>query len=363
MTEYRRDINGSGCCKNWKNGIRTINGQYPDDNREFNVEAGDGIIVTPATAGIRITNSTDPGAIQAGSNIETAISGDKLIISLAQNIAVGNLNVAGDIIQQGSSYETHMEKVYTTNDYITMREGAVSGLSQGQYAGFEVEKYDGTNNGRLVIDNQGTARVGDVGDEQPLLTREESADLANGELLQWNAADQKAVGVPMDSAPTANSTNPVTSGGVKSALNDTVTLTTQQIITANKIFDNAQCIVRSGNYPVFTLQDVNSYIGDNTIGEFGALRGIDSNENRMAEVRFYKNYNTTQGEIVVAGLRAYKPSNLADSAILNVINANNGEKYMNGPNRITSLSQVQGNTTYNNDVVTIGTLKALGLIR
>lgn len=272
MTEYRRDIDGSGCCKNWKNGIRTINGQYPDDNREFNVEAGDGIIITPATAGIRITNSTDPGAIQAGSNIETTISGDKLIISLAQNIAVGNLNVAGDIIQQGSSYDTHMEKVYTTNDYITMREGAVSGLSQGQYAGFEVEKYDGTNNGRLVIDNQGTARVGDVGDEQPLLTREESADLANGELLQWNAADQKAVGVPMDSAPTANSTNPVTSGGVKSALdnklnvNDVTSIKSTWTPHTNVNLNNQSKIYRYGR-----LITINAYFSITTSTSSGTV--------------------------------------------------------------------------------------------
>ena len=107
-------------------------------------------------------------------------------------VMVGNLNITGDITQNGSSYETHAEKVYTTDDFITMRDGATAGLATGDYSGFKVKKYDGTNDGALVVDNSGTARVGDVGDEQPLLTRDESADMTNGALLRWNGTGLKA---------------------------------------------------------------------------------------------------------------------------------------------------------------------------
>ena len=55
MTRFRRDLDVSGCCNNWKNGIRTIDGQYPDDNRDFNLAAGDGIEITPVTAGVEIS--------------------------------------------------------------------------------------------------------------------------------------------------------------------------------------------------------------------------------------------------------------------------------------------------------------------
>lgn len=112
----------------------------------------------------------------------------------------GDLQVNGDILQNGSTYETHAEKVYTNDDYIIMRDGAVSALSAGDYSGFQVTKYDGTNDGRLVIDNAGTARVGDVGDEQPLATRDESADLTDGHLVKWDAVHLKLVdgGSPAD---------------------------------------------------------------------------------------------------------------------------------------------------------------------
>lgn len=190
-------IKGTGAndcgCKNWLKGIRTINGQYPDDNRDFDINAGNGIKITPATAGITITNDATPSSFIEGDNIEITPSGDDKVISLVSDpIINGDLQVNGDIIQNGSAYETHAEQVYTTKDYIITRDGAISALSAGDYSGFQVKKYDGTNDGRLVMDNQGVARVGDVGDEQPLLTRDESANMSNGALIAWDGTDQRA---------------------------------------------------------------------------------------------------------------------------------------------------------------------------
>ena len=120
---------------------------------------------------------------------------------LAEDLTINaDLIVNGDIFQYGAAYETHAEKVYTNDDYIVMREGAVSALAAGDYSGFQVTKYDGTNDGRLVIDRDGTARVGDVNDEQPLATRDEAADLTDGHLLKWDAANLKLTdaGVSVD---------------------------------------------------------------------------------------------------------------------------------------------------------------------
>lgn len=210
MSIYRREID-TQCCNQWMNGIRTINGQYPDDNRDFDINAGSGIVIQPATGGITIINSAQAQAFVAGDNIEITPSGTDLEISLKDDIVrtgstaltgdvaiTGDLQVNGDIVQQGSSWETHAEKVFTTNDYITMRDGAVAALAPGDYSGFQVEKYDGTNDGRLVIDRDGVARVGDVGDEQPLMTRDESADLTDGNLIEWDATNNKAVDAGTD---------------------------------------------------------------------------------------------------------------------------------------------------------------------
>ena len=135
----------------------------------------------------------------------------------------GALIVNGDIIQTGQAYETHAEQVFSENDLIVTRDGAVSSLPSGGVSGIQVKKYNGVNDGRLVMDNTGTARVGDVGDEQPLMTRDEVGDMIGGGLLKWDAVHSKAVSSPMDSAPTAGSINAVTSGGIKTAIDSAKT--------------------------------------------------------------------------------------------------------------------------------------------
>ena len=185
-------------CKG-KNYVRAVNNVSPDPNGDLTIRGGAGIEITQSGDDLVINNTANPNAFVAGRNIEFNPSGDDLSIDLVDEPVIdgltinGDLEVNGDIIQNGAAYETHAEKVYTRDDYIIMREGAVAALPQGDYSGFQVKLYDGVNDGRLVIDRDGTARVGDVGDEQPLLTRDESADLTDGAVLKWDAANFKAV--------------------------------------------------------------------------------------------------------------------------------------------------------------------------
>ena len=101
----------------------------------------------------------------------------------SQTIA-GNLVVTGDIVQRGTSYITEVEQVYSKSDYIVLRDGNNSGLADDEYAGLSFNKYDGSNSGRVVIDNKGILRVGDLGSEQPLATREEIP--TNNGFAKWN---------------------------------------------------------------------------------------------------------------------------------------------------------------------------------
>ena len=130
-------------------------------------------------------------------NDSTAVITNDLAASggtLGGNTSVqGDLTVTGDIYQQGTSYETHAEKLYTKKDMIITRDGAQSPLATGEMSGIKAEHYnlDG-DDGVLAFDSTGTARVGDDGDTQPLLTRAEEADLTGGHLLTWDATNKKA---------------------------------------------------------------------------------------------------------------------------------------------------------------------------
>ena len=113
--------------------------------------------------------------------------------NVSGNVTIGgNVVIDGDLLVREGHIE-HYEDVYVEDNYIFLRDGATAGLPVGSYSGFQIKLYDGTNDGRLVIDNQGVARVGDVGDEQPLLTRAESANMIPGAILKWDGTSFKAI--------------------------------------------------------------------------------------------------------------------------------------------------------------------------
>lgn len=101
----------------------------------------------------------------------------------------GTLTVNGDITQNGTSYITHAEQVKSTKDNIFLRDGATGGLTAGQMSGFEIVKYDGTNNGIIGIEADGTLRIGDKGDEQAVATRAEVANMTNNEVVIWDGTN------------------------------------------------------------------------------------------------------------------------------------------------------------------------------
>jgi len=88
----------------------------------------------------------------------------------------GDVNITGNIYQVGTSYTTHAEQIFTTKDIIITRDGAVSGLGTGVYTGFQAKLYDGINDGFLVLDNGGWARIGDAGSLVKIATIEETPD-------------------------------------------------------------------------------------------------------------------------------------------------------------------------------------------
>ena len=235
----RRNIDGTcspSCCSNPN--IRTINTMGADTQGNFEIRAGAGVGITTETNGIRIAYT---GGLIAYTNTDGNLNIDNVnfTIDLANDIVI-----AGDLTVNGTYYTVHAEHVCTEDDYIIMRDGAVTGLGSGDFSGFQVKLYDGVNDGRLVIDNAGVARVGDVGDEQPLLTRDEAANLTNGQLFKWDSVNQKAVGQSIDATPTDGSDAPVSSDGVYDALatkQDTLT-TTNTYATVNG------CTIRTETY-------------------------------------------------------------------------------------------------------------------
>ena len=100
----------------------------------------------------------------------------------------GPVYIYDNIYQCGETYCTHAQNICTCSDTITMREGAdFAGAAQ-----IKVLKYDGTNNGIIQLGTDGTLRIGDEANCQPVLTRSEVSDISDGHVLVWDAVGKCA---------------------------------------------------------------------------------------------------------------------------------------------------------------------------
>ena len=91
-----------------------------------------------------------------------------------------------NIYQCGKTWCTHAQNIYTCSDTITLREGAISAGS----ASIVALKYDGENNGVIFLGTDGTLRVGDENNCQPVLTRSEEDSLTDKHVLVWDATNK-----------------------------------------------------------------------------------------------------------------------------------------------------------------------------
>lgn len=134
--------------------LRVIGNEHIEGTSQLD---GDVTIGIPA-------NGADP-AVPADLHVtgETQHDGDVILGTGGATPNKVDLYVNGDIYQNGSSYETHAEQIYTTKDHIIMREGAVSGLITGEHSGLQVMNYDGSDTQfHLCISRDGYGRVGDT---------------------------------------------------------------------------------------------------------------------------------------------------------------------------------------------------------
>lgn len=102
----------------------------------------------------------------------------------------GDLTITGNLYLQQDGKYIVTEKVYSENDFITLRYNNPSLLAQGAYTGFEAKKvFSDGSDGYLVYGNDGMARVGKLSSLQTLATREDSP-LDDG-MAVWSTASKR----------------------------------------------------------------------------------------------------------------------------------------------------------------------------
>lgn len=103
---------------------------------------------------------------------------------------IGQVQITGDIIQNGNAYKIYPQDVLTKNDFITLRDGALSYLPDGSYTGFKSKMvFSDGSDGYLVFGSDGMARVGKQANLQMLATREDNP--IDGAIQYYSAASKR----------------------------------------------------------------------------------------------------------------------------------------------------------------------------
>lgn len=137
---------------------------------------------------------THVGKIIEGEWDAGPVKADGDITSTGNLSVAGNAEIGGDLNVAGTITTVHSEEVTTEENTIELRHDAQVGLIGNETSGLIVNNYDGNNNDAgILLDSSGTLRIGDIGDTEPVATRDESANLTNDNLLKWDASGNRLV--------------------------------------------------------------------------------------------------------------------------------------------------------------------------
>lgn len=157
---------------------------------------------TPAN-GVWITGLEVSGhqiTVQRSNVTNATITVGELVISTTN--ANGNLTVGGNAVIHGSLTvngtvtTVNTETIALADNIIVLNSNETGTPTQN--AGIEVERGTAVNYQFIFDETTDDFRIGQVGDLQPVLTRDEIGNLANNDVLTWDATNGRAVGKTFD---------------------------------------------------------------------------------------------------------------------------------------------------------------------
>ena len=172
--------------------LLNITNTYTSKDIELRTDSDSGSIILNANGDSGVLFADAKGNIEIDSKSTLKLIGNSITFDSSVDMYThgnftidGCLSINGNIVQNGSSYITHAENVFTTKDFITMRDGALSGLLDGSLSGIRIIKPNNTNNVILGVDNNAIMRVGwEPGILVALAGREDAPN--NGYYAYWD---------------------------------------------------------------------------------------------------------------------------------------------------------------------------------
>ena len=176
-------------------GANTKTVTLPTETTLSDVDTGTGTWLTD------ITVNNHQITLSRSNTTQDTIQVGELIISTAGS-KTGNLTVGGDTIitgnltVNGTTTTISTEEIALADNIIILNSNEAGTPSQN--AGLEIERGTQTNFQIIFDETNDDTRIGFVGALQPVLTRDEVANLAEGDILVFDATNKRAVGQTFD---------------------------------------------------------------------------------------------------------------------------------------------------------------------
>lgn len=138
------------------------------------------------------------GEWNAGKIVAPKVTTDELTadeLTVDNDLTVtGNASIGGNLNVTGTIITVHSEEITTEENTIKLRDGAQTAIQPGEMSGIIIENYDGQgNDSEIALDSNGTLRIGDTNDTEPVATRDESSNFTNGNYIAWDATNSRLV--------------------------------------------------------------------------------------------------------------------------------------------------------------------------
>jgi hypothetical protein len=225
--------------------VKTIT--VPTETQLSDVDAGTGTWLTDITV-------NDHEITLSRSNTTTAtITVGELIITKAEepaqtgNLTVGgNAVIAGNLTVEGTTTTLNTQTVLIEDNIIEINSTQTGTPASSLVSGIEVNRGDEDNFQFVFVELTDDFRLGKVGGTlQPVLTRDELTNLAEGDILVFDATNKRAVGQTFDELALPNKYAVTIGDGAATAytvthnLNTTdITYSVKEIATGEIVFTN-----------------------------------------------------------------------------------------------------------------------------
>ena len=218
--------------------VKTVT--VPTETQLSDVDTGTGTWLTDITVNnhqITLSRSnTTQDTIQVGELI-ISTTGDK-----TGDLTVGgNAVIAGNLTVSGTVTTINTETIALADNIIELNSN-IGEVAPTQNAGIEINRGTETNYQFLFDEITDEFKIGEIGGLQPVLTRDEVANLQESDILVWNSTAGKAVGKTFDELALPNKYAVTIGDGTATTYTITHNLNTTDITYSVKELSNGEIV-------------------------------------------------------------------------------------------------------------------------